>query len=136
MASKKKSPPKPATTKTTATSAAVTTPTTTSHEQREHPRVGLGLLIQIRATSIGEFKAVHCDNISLGGMFLKTAERRPLGAEVFFQFTLKDGGTLIEGLGRIVRLADDGMGLQFVSVLEPSATIIRRLVDERLAAER
>lgn len=124
MASKKKAP------QPTATKARG------ERDQREHPRVGLGLLIQIRASSIDEFKGVHCDNISLGGMFLKTAERRPLGAEVFFQFTLKDGGTLIEGLGRIVRLADDGMGLQFVSVLEPSATIIRRLVDERLAAER
>ena len=134
MASKKKSPAKPAT--STKTSKTTKPPATTTAEQREHPRVGLGLLIQIRATSIDEFKSVHCDNISLGGMFLKTDERRPLGAEVYFQFTLKDGGTLIEGLGRIVRLADDGMGLQFVSVLEPSATIIRRLVDERLAAER
>jgi|GEM_PF-681678 len=134
MASKKKNPPKPKPT-TTATNTK-TKLAATPAEQREHPRVGLGLLIQIRASSIDEFKGVHCDNISLGGMFLKTAERRPLGAEVFFQFTLKDGGTLIEGLGRVVRLADDGMGLQFVSVLEPSATIIRRLVDERLAAER
>jgi c-di-GMP-binding flagellar brake protein YcgR len=131
MAPKKKSPPKSA--KTTTTAAPTRKP---AAEQRQHPRVRLGLLIQIRASSIDEFKSVHCDNISLGGMFLKTAERRPLGAEVFFQFTLKDGGTLIEGLGRIVRIADDGMGLQFISVLEPSATIIRRLVDERLAAER
>ncbi len=105
-------------------------------DKRRHPRVSLGLLIQVRAGSIAEFRNVHCDNISLGGMFVRTPERRPVGSEVFFQFTLKDGGTLIEGLGRVVRVDEHGLGLQFVSVLEPSATIIRHLVEDRLSAER
>ena len=101
-------------------------------EQRRAPRVSLGLLIQVRASSIDEFKAVHCENISTSGMFLRTKERRPLGVEVFFQFTVAGGGTLIEGLGKVVRITDDGMGIEFVSLLEPSASIVRKLVDDRL----
>jgi hypothetical protein len=101
-------------------------------EQRRAPRVSLGLLIQVRSSSIDEFKQVHCENISTSGMFLRTKERRPLGVEVFFQFTVSGGGTLIEGLGKVVRITDDGMGIEFVSLLEPSASIVRKLVDDRL----
>jgi hypothetical protein len=104
-------------------------------EKRQHPRAPLGLLIQIRSDSIDEFKAVHCDNISIGGMFLRTEQRRPLGAELYFQFTLAGRGTLIEGLGQVVRVTPDGLGLKFISLLEPSASIIRHLVEERLARE-
>lgn len=103
-------------------------------EQRRAPRVTLGLLIQVRSSSIDEFKQVHCENISTSGMFLRTTERRPLGVEVFFQFTVSGGGTLIEGLGKVVRITDDGMGIEFVSLLEPSASIVKKLVDERLRA--
>ena len=103
-------------------------------EQRKFPRSPLSLLIQVRASSIDEFKSVHCENISLGGMFLRTAERRALNADVFFQFSLKDGGTLLEGLGRVVRVTDDGLGIEFVSMLEPSATIIKKLVEELAAS--
>jgi hypothetical protein len=103
-------------------------------EQRRAPRVSLGLLIQVRASSIDEFKQVHCENISTSGMFLRTKERRPLGVEVFFQFTVAGGGTLIEGLGKVVRITDDGMGIEFVSLLEPSASIVKKIVDDRLRA--
>jgi Tfp pilus assembly protein PilZ len=105
-----------------------------THEQRKTQRVTLNLLIQVRASSIDEFKSVHCENISTGGMFLRTKERRPLGAEVFFHFTVAGGGTLIEGLGRVVRITDDGLGIEFVSLLEPSASIVQKLVDDRLRA--
>lgn len=104
-------------------------------DQRKFPRSLLSLLIQVRASSIEEFKSVHCENISFGGMFLRTTERRELNEEVFFQFTLAAGGTLIEGLGRVVRITDSGLGIEFVSVLEPSATIIKRLVGSPGAAQ-
>lgn len=104
-------------------------------DKRQHPRASLGLLIQIRSDSIDEFRSVHCENISLGGMFLRTDQRRPLGSEIFFQFTLAGRGTLIEGLGQVVRVAPDGVGVKFISLLEPSASIIRHLVEDRLANE-
>ena len=105
-----------------------------SAEHRQHPRVPLELLVQVTSDSIAQFRAVHAKNLSLGGMFIETTAPRAVGASVFFQFTVKDGGTLIEGLGRVVHASKTGMGVEFVSVLEPSASIIRKLVADRLAS--
>ena len=76
---------------------------------------------------------MHGVNLSIGGVFVKTTDRRPVGSQVFFQFTLRGGGTLIEGLANVVHVNDEGMGMEFVSVLEPSAGIIRALVAQRLS---
>lgn len=105
-------------------------------EHRKHPRVPLELLVQVTSDSIAQFRAVHAKNLSVGGMYIETPTPRAVGASVFFQFTVKDGGTLIEGLGRVVHASTTGMGVEFVSVLEPSASIIRKLVADRLASPR
>jgi len=105
-----------------------------SLEHRKHPRVPLELLVQVTSDSIAQFRAVHAKNLSIGGMFIETDKPRAVGATLFFQFTVKDGGTLIEGLGRVVHAAPQGMGVEFLSVLEPSASIIRKLVADRLAS--
>jgi molecular chaperone DnaK len=106
--------------------------------RRKHPRVPLGLLVQVRSDSIDAFRAEHAVNLSVGGMFIKSAAPRPVGTQVFFQFTVKDGGTLIEGEGKVVHATAEGaepmgMGVEFTSVLEPSRSIIRALVEARLA---
>lgn len=107
-------------------------------DQRAHPRVPLEVLVQVKSDTIEQFKQVHAKNISVGGMFIaasgESAGTRGVGSQVYFQFTVKDGGTLIEGLGKIVHASAAGIGVEFVSVLEPSASIIRSLVDERLKA--
>lgn len=107
-------------------------------ELRVHPRVPLELLVQVRSDTVEQFRQVHARNVSAGGMFIATppagATPRAIGTQVYFQFTVKDGGTLIEGLGKIVHASATGIGVEFVSVLEPSASIIRTLVDERLKA--
>ena len=114
-------------------------------DNREHPRVPLDVLVQVRSDSIAQFRAVHAKNLSVGGMFIAMSEgagtmsesgkvvaAKAVGTQVFFQFTVKDGGTLIEGLGKIVHASPAGLGVEFVSVLEPSKSIIRTLVEERL----
>jgi hypothetical protein len=103
-------------------------------ENRKHPRVPLDILVQVRSDSVAQFRQVHAKNISVGGMFIATEEKRTKGDEIYFQFTVKDGGTLIEGLGKVVHVGTDGLGVEFTSVLEPSATIIQTLVAERIAA--
>lgn len=116
-------------------------------DNRQHPRVPLEVLVQVKSDSIAQFRAVHAKNLSVGGMFIATTEgagtmsesgkvaaAKSVGTQVFFQFTVKDGGTLIEGLGKIVHASPAGLGVEFVSVLEPSASIIRALVEERLKA--
>jgi hypothetical protein len=100
--------------------------------QRQHPRAPLDALVQVRSDSVEHFRQVHAKNVSVGGMFIAGSAARVVGAQVFFQFTVKDGGTLIEGLGKIVHASPNGIGIEFVSVLEPSASIIRALVNDRL----
>lgn len=103
-------------------------------DHRKHPRVPLAILVQVTSDSIAQFRAVHARNLSVGGMFIETDKPRAVGSSVFFQFLVKDGGTLIEGLGRVVHASPHGMGIEFVSVLEPSASIIQKLVTDRLAS--
>ncbi len=107
---------------------------------RKHARVNLGMLVQVNVDTIAAFKQDHCANISEGGMFLRTDELRPIGSSLFFQFTLKDGGALIEGMAKVVRVVEQpgpeprGMGVEFESLLEPSLSIVKALVDERRGA--
>jgi uncharacterized protein (TIGR02266 family) len=101
-------------------------------ENRKHPRVPLDVLVQVRVDTIEQFLQVHGKNLSVGGMFIQTTAAKPVGTQLYFQFTVKDGGTLIEGLGKVVHASPHGMGVEFVSVLEPSATIIRTLVGQRI----
>ena len=100
-------------------------------EQRKHPRVSLNMLVQVDVASIESFKSEHCANISEGGMFLRTKDVRPIGTSLFFQLVLKDGGPLIEGQAKVVRVEGDGMGVEFESLLEPSKSIVAALVAER-----
>lgn len=121
------------TVQTAAAKSADAAPSPQEHaEKRKHPRVGFDFLVQVRSESLDEFRAVHAKNLSVGGMFIQTPSPKPVGAQVYFQFTVKDGGTLIEGLAKVVHAGPNGMGVEFVSVLEPSASIIRTLVEARL----
>jgi hypothetical protein len=109
-------------------------------ENRKQPRVPFDALVQIRSDSVQQFRAVHAKNLSTGGMFIDTSQSpgvrpREKGAEIYFQFTVKDGGTLIEGLGRVVHVDDNGFGIEFISVLEPSKSVIEILVAQRLETQ-
>lgn len=112
-----------------------------SNERRRHQRVKLNLLVQFRLQSYDQFLADYASDVSLSGMFLRTKEPKPEGTLLYFQFTTKDDGSLIEGLGRVVRVVerDDGedapagMGIEFVNVEEPSMACIRDIVERRAA---
>jgi uncharacterized protein (TIGR02266 family) len=107
---------------------------------RKDPRAPLDLLVQVRTSSLEEFRAIHAVNLSAGGMFLRTDDVRPVGSEIYFQLVLETGGPLLEGFGRVVHASapdakERGMGVEFVSVLEPSRSIIQALVAERLRGQ-
>ena len=108
-----------------------------SQERRRHPRVKLDLLVQFRLQSYEQFLTDYASDLSIGGMFLRTKEPKPEGSLLYFQFTTKEDGALIEGLGRVVRVTKDaagaaGMGIEFVNVEEPSMARIRDIVEKRV----
>lgn len=98
----------------------------------------LDLLVQFRLQSYEQFLTDYASDLSLSGMFLRTKEPKAEGSLLYFQFTTKEDGPLIEGLGRVVRVTKDGdtpgMGIEFVNVEEPSLSLIREIVDQRVAA--
>jgi type IV pilus assembly protein PilZ len=119
------------------------TPTPSTTNRRRYPRAPLSLLVQFRFNTVQEFMMEYATNISIGGMFIRTTEPREIGTLIYFQFTLKDGSKLIEGLGRVTWVSkydpentsgeqEPGMGLEYVNVDEESMTLVEQIVTQNL----
>jgi uncharacterized protein (TIGR02266 family) len=111
--------------------------------RRRHQRAFLSLLVQYRFNTMDEFLSEYATNISMGGMFIKTGEPRTPGNLIYFQFTLKDGSKLIEGLGRVTWATSSqrapaqgvdelGMGVEFINVDEESMALVEQIVRQNL----
>ena len=111
-------------------------------ERRKHDRVPLNLLVQFRSDDYDQFFEKYAGDISLGGIFIATDHPREMGSMVYFQFTTKTDGPLIEGLGSVVRVTDGeggeprGIGIEFLSLDDQSRSQIHRLIAERESAEK
>ena len=101
-------------------------------QQRKHARVPLNLLVQVRMDNFSTFMNEHAVNISAGGMYLHTDKPRPLKSMIYFQFGLTEGTSIIEGLGRVVRVDSGGMGIEFVGLEDRSKALIDHIVQQRL----
>ena len=113
--------------------------TVMSEERRKFARIPLNLLIQVRFDTFEQFIVQYADNISEGGLFLKSDDPKEKGSMIYLQFALRDGTKLIEGLGKVVHVnpkgsAHPGMGVEFVSFDEESREMIKAIVDERYRA--
>ncbi len=110
-----------------------------SAERRKHARVPLNLLVQFRSDDYAHFREKYAPNISTGGMFIETDHPRQLGSMVYFQFTVRDDGPLIEGLGTVVRVVDNpdgstkGIGIEFVNLDDSSRAVIEGIIRGRAA---
>ena len=105
-------------------------------ERRLHYRSQLNMLVQFRVGDLKEFMREYAANISGGGMFVRTREPHPEGSMIYLQFRLKDGSTIIEGLGKVVHVnspehAIPGMGVEFVNLDADSKKIIDSIVEQR-----
>ena len=110
-----------------------------SKNRRGHERVALNMLVQFRSENVESFMSDYAPNISVGGIFIQTDQRRTPGELLYFQFVSKEDGPLIEGLGRVVRVQEKsrdrpaGIGLEFVSLEGESRALVQSIVDERSA---
>jgi molecular chaperone DnaK len=104
-------------------------------DRRRFTRVPLDLLIQYRFESFDAFMSEYAADVSVGGMFVRTRDPRPIGTMIYLQFTLKDGIRLIEALGKVVRVVsggdEPGMGIEFVNLDEDSREMVEAIVRER-----
>lgn len=102
---------------------------------RRNPRVPLSLLVQYRFDTLGDFLDEYASDISLSGIFVHTAKPHKVGSLIYLQFYLRDGSTLIEGLGRVVRVTPQGMGIEFVNFDEDSIQLVEQIVESNLEKE-
>ncbi|NOZ87860.1 MAG: TIGR02266 family protein [Deltaproteobacteria bacterium] len=104
-------------------------------EKRRFPRRPLTLLIQYRGESLEALIAEYAEDVSLGGMFIRTDEPVPQGSIIFVQFTLPDGSSLFEGLAKVAwarepgNNAPAGMGIEFLNLDQESRAVLKSLVE-------
>lgn len=105
------------------------------------PRAELRRKVSLKFKEFQGFVNEYSENVSAGGMFIRTTSPQPVGTVFDFELTLGDDYTLIHGLGEVawVRERDEGfdrpsgMGVRFLSLDPGSRKLIDRMVAERLA---
>lgn len=111
---------------------------------QRYKRVDLQQKVSLKFKEFQGFITEYSENLSAGGMFIRTDEPQAPGSIFDFEFTLGEDYTLIHGLGEVVWVRDEdegfdrpaGMGVRFLSLDEKSRDLIDRMVAERLAAQK
>lgn len=111
---------------------------------QRYKRVDLQRKVSLKFKEFQGFITEYSENISAGGMFIRTKEPQQPGSIFDFEFTLGEDFTLIHGLGEVVWVRDEdegfdrpaGMGVRFLSLDEKSRQLIDRMVAERLVAQQ
>lgn len=110
-------------------------PTPGARQKRKHPRVDVPLLVQYRFGALEELRTEYALNVSVGGMFIATTEKRPPGTRVFVQLTTRDGAHFLQGEGKVVRASDGGYAIELLGFDAEAQAVLARLVDEALVKE-
>jgi uncharacterized protein (TIGR02266 family) len=108
-------------------------------DQRVGPRVELRRGVSLKFKEFQGFVNETLENISAGGMFIRTTTPPPVGTVFDFELVLEDDARPVHGLGEVVwaREEDDrfdrpaGMGVRFLSLEPESRERIDRLLAER-----
>lgn len=106
-----------------------------TRQKRRHPRVDVPLLVQYRFGALEELRTEYALNVSVGGMFIATEEKKPPGTRVFVQLTTRDGAHFLQGEGKVVRSSDGGYAIELLGFDAEAQAVLARLVDEARAKE-
>lgn len=106
-------------------------------ENRDQGRVAMSQPVRIRYRLFQEFIQEMSTNISLGGMFVATAEPREPGSQFDFEYLLEDGFTLIKGRAEVAWVRSEpegdkrpiGMGVRFMELEETGRVLVGKIVD-------
>ena len=114
-------------------------------EKRRWPRAPVELAVRMRFESVREFLDATAEDLSVGGMFLRShhfgpgGELREVGQLLALQF---DAGSrrVVEGLGKVVRVispgtpgVEPGVGVEFVELDASGRKLIEAIVQLKLA---
>ncbi len=112
-------------------------------EPQRIERVDLQRKVSLKFKELQGFITEYSENLSVGGMFIRTMTPPPPGTVFDFEFTLGEDYRLIHGIGEVVwvRPKDEGfdqpagMGVRFLRLDPESQALIDRIVSERLERE-
>src|SRR4029078_11710829 len=107
----------------------------------ERRRVPLERKISLKFKEFRGFITEYSQNLSMGGMFIRTTSPKPVGTIFDFELSLTDDFKGVQGIGEViwVRTADEGperpsgMGVRFLDLSSQSSRPIQRIVDEQAA---
>jgi uncharacterized protein (TIGR02266 family) len=107
----------------------------------ERRRVPLERKISLKFKEFRGFITEYSQNLSMGGMFIRTTSPKPVGTIFDFELSLTDDFKLVQGIGEViwVRERDDGaerpsgMGVRFLDLSSESRRLIQRIVEEQVA---
>ena len=99
-------------------------------DKRQGPRTEINHAFR----SVESFLKEYALNVSMDGVFIRTAEVLPVGTEVNLKFSvIVDDFETIEGEGRVVRSVtvdeseNPGVGVVFTSLTDESREVLARL---------
>ena len=99
-----------------------------SSDKREGERVTINKEFE----SFYAFIQEYVTNISRTGVFIRAQSPLPVGTKVNLHFTvITDGVETIEGVGEVVRVEKDGMGVVFRELSGYSKDLIEKLLTHR-----
>jgi len=105
-------------------------------ERRRSPRQHIPLLVQYTCRDMNEFMSEYAVNLSVHGVFIRTTQPAPIGAQIYFQFYVDSGQRVLEGLGRVVHHAQDnteikGMGVEFIKLDESAQKSLAEILNKK-----
>ncbi len=109
-------------------------------DTRKDKRAPLSLKVRFKSATLDEFVEQYSQDISRGGIFIKSKKPMKIGTLLKFEFQLKDESSLIHGVGRVVWVrapeeATDaspaGMGIKFIKMDADSRALVQDIVDRR-----
>jgi len=81
-------------------------------ERRRYPRIRFGF----RVEDASGHREWMTEDISVGGCFLKTVEKLPVGSRLHLVFQLPGSSKIIEATGEVKHHLGEGMGIEFLSM--------------------
>ncbi|MEE8408058.1 MAG: PilZ domain-containing protein [Myxococcota bacterium] len=97
---------------------------------RRHPRIGIVPTVVTGTVEDGEPQPLR--NMSLGGIFLCTRQRWPVGSEV--TVSIDDGKHSLTTRCRVTHLHSDGVGFSFVNADDGLLLGVENMIDRLLSA--
>jgi type IV pilus assembly protein PilZ len=103
-------------------------------DRRVHARTDIEL--RVGYGSVGEFLSDWTSNVSVGGMFLRTTEPKPVGTRFKLRFQIPEHDRTIEAQGEVCWVIpgnttpppQPGMGIRFADVHPHDQEAIARLI--------